>query len=222
MDSDAPDERPLSGPDLVLLRHDLLRRTAPAVQHEVNNALMVLTSNLELLGRTAVEGAPRRHLDRATQALRRLDETVRGFLDAARRQAEDSGEEVPTDCVAQVLPLLRVALGARFGIDFEKPEKGTLPAIGLDRARLDLGLLWLARDAAARMQLGARIAIRGEVLPESGEVALLLDLPAGAGPSEETSRLLADAAAAGGGRLEAGEGGIALVWPRRATARQGG
>jgi signal transduction histidine kinase len=217
--NDPADDRPLSGPDLVLLRHDRLRRTAPAIQHEVNNALMVLASNLELLGRTAVEGAPRRQLDRATEAMRRLDQNIRGFLDAARREAEDGAEAVPTACVAQALPMLRVALGARFGLDLERPEKDTLPAVRLDRGRLDLGLLCLVRDAVTRMTPGARIVVRGEERPASREVSLLLDLPAGAGPGEESEslRLLAGAAAAGGGRVEAREGGLELVWPLPAT-----
>ncbi|HEV7268341.1 MAG TPA: histidine kinase dimerization/phospho-acceptor domain-containing protein [Falsiroseomonas sp.] len=213
MDTDAADDRPLSGPELALLRHDRLRRTAPAVQHEVNNALMVLASNLELLGRTAVEGAPRRQLDRATEAMRRLDQTVRGFLDATRREAEDPAEAVPTGVVAQALPMLRVALGARYRIELERPEKDTLPAVRLDRGQLDLGLLCLVRDAATRMRPGARIILRAEERPELREVALLLDLPAGAGPGEESLRLLSGAAAAGGGRVEAWEGGLALVWP---------
>ncbi|WP_372624622.1 histidine kinase dimerization/phospho-acceptor domain-containing protein [Falsiroseomonas sp.] len=213
MDNDAADDRPLSGPELVLLRHGSLRLTAPAVQHEVNNALMVLASNLELLGRTAVEGPPRRQLDRATEAMRRLDQTVRGFLDAARREAEDPAEAVPTNVVAQALPMLRVALGARYGIDLQGPEKDTLPAVRLDRGQLDLGLLCLVRDAARRMTAGARIILRAEERPESREVALLLDLPPGAGPGEDSLRLLAGAAAAGGGRLEGQDGGLALVWP---------
>ncbi|WP_270939361.1 histidine kinase dimerization/phospho-acceptor domain-containing protein, partial [Falsiroseomonas oryzae] len=138
---------PLAPSDLVLLRHDRLRRTAPAVQHEVNNALMVLASNLELLGRSAAEGAPRRQLDRAMEAMRRLDQTVRGFLDAARREAEDPAAVSPAAAVAQVLPLLRVALGGRFGFELE-PADGVWTA-RLDRGRLDLALLSLARDAAA-------------------------------------------------------------------------
>lgn len=211
LDTDPADRRPPSAPDLVRLRHDRLRRTAPAVQHEVNNALMVLTSNLELLGRTAVEGAPRRQLDRAQEALRRLDQTVRGFLDAARREAEDPAAIQPAAAVAQVLPLLRVVLGARFGFDLAEGE-GVWPA-QLDRARLDLALLALVRDAAGRMAPGARIAARAENRGEA-EVALILTMPPGAEPQGETAELLAGAATATGGRIEPAEGSLTLVWPR--------
>jgi signal transduction histidine kinase len=205
----------LSGESLVLLRHDRLRRTAPAVQHEVNNALMVLASNLELLGRNAVEGAPRRQIDRATEAMRRLDTTVRGFLDAVRREAEDPATVPPSVMAAQVAPLLRVALGARFGFDLEPPEAQPWPA-RLDRGRLDLALLALVRDAAGRMTPGARIAARAENRPPA-EVALRLSLPPGAEPTGEAARLLAEAASVTGGRVERDEGGLALVWPRAAA-----
>ncbi len=207
--SDPAVPRPFDGSDLARLRHDGLRATAPAVQHEINNALMVLASNLELLGRTAAEGAPRRQLERATEAMRRLEHTVRGFLDAARRPAEDPAAVAPGLAAQQALPLLRVALGGRFGIDLE-PAEGIWPA-ALDRARLDLALLMLVRDAAGRMAPGARIGLRAANLPPD-EVALHLVLPPGAEPTGDTARLLAEAAA--GGRMERGADGLVLVWPR--------
>ncbi len=198
--------------ELDRLRQDALRHIAPAIQHEVNNALMVLASNLELLGRSALEGAPRRQLDRATEAMRRLDQAVRGFLDAARRSAGEPAAVVPSLAVAQALPLLRVALGARFGFDLE-PAEGIWPA-ALDRGRLDLALLALVRDAAPRMAPGARITARAENRPPGG-VALLLDLPPGARPDGQAAHLLAEAAA--GGRMEATAKGLALIWPRAET-----
>jgi signal transduction histidine kinase len=197
--------------ELVRLRHEALRQTAPAVQHEVNNALMVLTSNLELLGRTATEGPPRRQLDRALEALRRLDLTVRGYLDAARRSAEDPQPASPAAAVRQALPLLRVVLGARFGFDLDPAEKDALPPAALDRGRLDLALVSLARQASGRMEPGARIQARAEA--RGAEVALSLVLPPGAAPEGEAARLLAEAAAAGGGRLERRADGLDLVWP---------
>jgi signal transduction histidine kinase len=197
----------------VQLRHDRLRGTAPAVQHEVNNALMVLSSNLELLGRSAPEGAPRRQLDRAQEAVRRLEATVRGFLDAARRDAEDKAVIAPDLVLRQTLPLLRVALGARFGIELEAGPEAA-PA-HLDRARLDLALLSLVRDATTRMQPGARIVAR--VASRDAEVALHLALPPGAAPEGETATLIAEAASVTGGRIERTDDGIALVWPKART-----
>lgn len=194
-------------PVLARLRQEHLRHTAPAVQHEVNNALMVLTSNLDLLGRFAPQGAPRRQLDRAQEALRRLDETVRSFLDAARRPVEEPVAVPVAEVVVQVAPLLRAVLGARHGLDLEAAE-GT-PPVALDRARLELALLVLAREASGRMAQGARI--RARVEPRPGEVALRLMLPEGAMPDGEAARLVMEAAR--GGRVEAAEGGLALVWP---------
>ena len=198
--------------ELDRLRQDALRHIAPAIQHEVNNVLMVLASNLELLGRSALEGAPRRQLDRATEAMRRLDQAMRGFLDAARRSAGEPAAVAPSLAMAQALPLLRVALGARFGFELE-PAEGIWPA-ALDRARLDLALLALVRDAASRMAPGARITARAENRPP-GSVALLLHLPEGARPEGEAAHLLAEAAA--GGRLEATAEGLTLIWPRAAA-----
>ena len=212
MDSERSPRTPaqlLDDAELDRLRHDALRRVAPAIQHEVNNALMVLASNLELLGRSVVEGAPRRQIDRATQAMQRLDVAVRGFLDAARREAGDPAAVAPLVVIEQLLPLLRVSMGARFGFDIE-PAEGIWPA-ALDRARLDLALLMLVRDAAARMAPGARIAAWAENRPPA-EVALRLDLPEGARPEGEAAQLLAEAA----GRIEATADGLALVWPRAA------
>lgn len=213
MDKDTRAGAP-QGADLVQLRHDSLRRAAPAVQHEVNNAMMVLASNLEMLGRTAVEGAPRRQLDRALEAMRRLDVTVRGYLDAARREAEDPGLASPTAALEQALPLLRVALGGRYGFDLEPPGPEPLPPVRLDRARFDLAMLRLVQYAAQAMPVGSRIAARAERRAATDEVALVLRLPPETEPKGEVAELLADAAAATRGRLERSADGIALVWPR--------
>lgn len=198
--------------ELDRLRQEALRRVAPAIQHEVNNALMVLASNLELLGRSALEGPPRRQLDRATEAMRRLDQAMRGFLDAARHSAGEAVAVAPSVAVAQAMPLLRLALGGRFTFELA-PAEGIWPVM-LDRARLDLALLALLRVSGERMTTGARIAARAENRPP-GEVALLLDLPQGARPGADAAQLLAEATA--GGRVEATPEGIALIWPRAAA-----
>lgn len=203
------DEETIAERDPAAARHERLRLTAPAVQHEINNAMMVLTSNLELLGRSVAEGAPRRQLDRAVEATRRIETMIRGYLDAVRRPAKEVGVSSPAVAVMTALPLLRVALGARYGVDATLAE----PAweARLDRAALDLALLALARDAAGRMAPGTRIGLRVENWDAAGEVALAIDMPAEAEPSVEVARLLAAAARATGGRLEPGP---LLVWPR--------
>lgn len=188
--------------DLTAARHENLRLTAPAVQHEINNAMMVLASNLELLARSVAEGAPRRQLDRAIEASKRLEETIRGFLDAARRPASDAQRVSPALAVKQALPLLKVALGARHGVDLA--PHGPSGEARIDRARLDLALLALVRDVCARMQPGARIGLA--VAERDGEVTLAITLPPGVEPGPEVNALLA-----GAGRLEAGP---LLSWPK--------
>lgn len=197
--------------DLTAQRHERLRRTAPAVQHEINNAMMVLASNLELLGKSVGDGAPRRQLDRALEATRRLDETMRGFLDAARRPLVEEAAASPGQALRQALPLLRVALGARHGIDAMVAE-GT-GTVRLDRARFDLALLALVQDVQGQMPMGTRIGMA--VAQAGAETTLAITLPEGVAPSPAAQALLAEAAAATGGRLDAAPGsGPVLAWPK--------
>lgn len=195
-----PQDAPHPGPE----RLDRLRRVAPAVQHDINNAMMVLAANLDLLARSVgdAEGAPRRQLDRAVQASRRLEETMRGFLDCARRAAEEPAKVSPATVLRQVLPLLRVALGARLKVEATMPER--LVEVRLDRAALELALLALAQDAAARMPQGSRLLV--EVREAAAEVELALTLPQGAG---EAALILLRGCCT---RLEVLPDGCVLAW----------
>jgi signal transduction histidine kinase len=190
--------------DVAGQRLDRLRRAAPAVQHEVNNAMMVLAANLDLLSRTIAEGAPQRQLDRAVQASRRLEETIRGYLDAARRDVADPSLVSLVQVVRQSLPLLRVALGARHGAELTAPEK--LTPVSLDRAALEVALLAVAQDAVGRMPNGTRLGI--ELREEAEEVELELTLPEGVGPVA-----LAQLEACCG-RFRAFGNGCLLAWPK--------
>jgi signal transduction histidine kinase len=200
-------EFPELADDLAAQRHERLRRTAPAVQHEINNALMVLAANLDLLGRSLAEGAPRRQLDRALAATRRLDAAMRGFLDAARRPLAEPALVSPGQALTQALPLLGIALGARHGIDLALGE-GIWP-VRLDAARFDLALLTLVQDALPGLPPGARIGLA--VANRAAEVALTVSLPDGLLPSVAAQAALAAAVALGGGRIEAGP---VLIWPK--------
>lgn len=206
------DSRASSPPDQVALRHERLRLSAPAVQHDINNAMMVLASNLELLGRSVAEGAPRRQLDRALEAVRRLEDTMRSFLDAARRPLGDQALISPALALKQVLPLLRVALGARSGIDATVAEG--VWQVRLDRARLDLALLVLAQEASAVLPPGARLGVTLENRAAGAEVALTLALPEGTAPLAQAPALLEAALAATGGRVERQGATTVLLWPK--------
>lgn len=194
--------------DLTTQRHRRLRDIAPAVQHEINNAMMVLASNLELLGRSVADGAPRRQLDRAIEASRRLDEMMRGFLDAARRPPEELTKASPAQVLRQVMPLLRVAVGARHGVDLTLGDD--IPDVPLDRARLDLALLALVQDAVPSLPQGARIGL--SMMKRGDAVALAVTLPEGIEPSARALALMDEACVIAGGALEAGP---VLTWPTR-------
>lgn len=194
--------------NLTTQRHDRLRRIAPAVQHDINNAMMVLASNLELLGRSVADGAPRRQLDRCIEASKRLDATMRGFLDAARRPVEEATRASPAQALRQVMPLLQVAAGARHGVDATLGEG--IPEVALDRARLDLALLALVQDAVPTLPQGARIGLA--VTKRGDAVALAVTLPDGVAPSVRALELLEDACEAAGAALEAGP---VLAFPTR-------
>jgi signal transduction histidine kinase len=185
-------------------RQDRLRSLAPAVQHEINNAMMVLASNLDLLARSVTEGAPQRQLDRAVQAGRRLEETIRGFLDAARREVVDEARAAPALALRQMLPLLRVALGARLGAELTAPD--SLTEVRMDRAALELGLLTLAQEAAGRLPPGTKLILALHESP--GEMTLALTLPGG------VAEAVLDLLRSGCLRLEPRADGCVMVWAK--------
>lgn len=194
-------------------RMDTLAAVAPAVQHDVNNAMMVLASNIELLTRAVpAEGPPRRQLDRIGDAARRVDQAVRAMLSVVRRAAEDA-DTVPPDAPLRALePLLRIVLGARIGLDVAVAEGGVWP-VRLDRARLDVALVALARDLMGRMAPGSKVEIALRNREEAGEVELRVALPAGTAPPAEPVREALRAAAPSVAEEEGGAL-VSLRWPR--------
>ncbi len=189
--------------DRLATRDERLRRSASAVQHDINNAMMVLASNLEMLARHLPEGPPRRQLDRAREAARRLDEVMRGFLDALRRPGGELVRIAPALAVSQALALLRVALGGRARIELAPTE--AVAEVLLDRAALDAALLALVQDMAL-----APGSVIGLVVQEAdGAVALAVTLPEGVALPESARAALALAGALAGA-LAAGP---VLSWP---------
>ena len=74
-----------AGPSRHAARLETMANLARPVQHEINNLLTVIFANLEMLKRTAAEGAPQRQLDRVNEAARRFEASCRGFLSLSRR-----------------------------------------------------------------------------------------------------------------------------------------
>ena len=183
-------------------RHERLRRAASAVQHDINNAMMVLSSNLDMLTRSVAEGAPRRQLDRAKQAMQRLEDTMRGFLDAARRPTPDALPISPVVAIQGLLPLLRTVLGARHGLEVALPPRSA--AVQLDRARLEVALVALAQEAMEAVPAGARLTL--ELVDTGAAVTMTLTVPDPL-PAELYDLLRA------AGPLEVAPGRLVVTWP---------
>src|SRR6478735_835908 len=62
---------------------------ARTVQHDINNLLTVIFANLEMLKRSAAEGAPQRQLGRVEEAARRFEGTSRAIFSFIRRPAAE-------------------------------------------------------------------------------------------------------------------------------------
>src|SRR3954469_17217764 len=85
---------------------------ARTVQHDINNLLTVVFANLEMLKRTAAEGAPQRQLGRIEEAARRFEGTSRSILSLIRRPAGEIAEIRLSDALKALRPLLHMILPA--------------------------------------------------------------------------------------------------------------
>ncbi|MBW8269512.1 sensor histidine kinase [Caldovatus aquaticus] len=174
-------------------RQRMVAMLAPPVQHEVNNLLTVLFANIESLRRALPEEGPaRRQIERVALASRRLDAVVRAFTAMARRPLPDIAAVEPGAALAALEPLLRLVVGSRIGLAIERAAG--LPAVRLDRALFDLGLLETARDAVARLTCGGQLRLTLGAA-EGGGVALTI---AGLPPAPPSGALRALAEGAGG------------------------
>ena len=192
---------------------------AKPVQHEINNLLTVIFANLEMLKRTAAEGAPQRQLDRIAEAARRFEASTRAILSLSRRPVPGAGEVRLPEALTQLRALLLVLMPAPGLLTLEVAEDGW-PVL-LDRAALDEALIALAREAAGVLPRGGRLALGTADRPGPPDmVELSVRWPAEVAlPSLATLRALVEAA---GGRAEEGEaeGGallLRLLLPRRAA-----
>ncbi len=184
-----------------------LAAMARPVQHELNNLLTVVFANVELLKRTAAEGAPQRQLDRIQQATKRLENATRSILTLSRRPVPEAVVAAPLDALRVLAPLLHLLLPAPGALVLELPEDDPWP-VRLDRAAFDEALLTLAREAAASMPRGAGL---GLVLAQGGEeVSLLLGWPAEAPPmGADLAAALAEL-----GAVAQADGRLLLRWAR--------
>ena len=156
---------------------------ARPVQHEINNLLTVIFANLEMLKRTAAEGAPQRQLDRVGEAARRFEASSRGFLSLSRRPVPGVSAFALGELLAALRPLLVVLLPAPAMLAVEPGAEGW-PVL-MDRALLDEALIVLAREAGEALPRGGVLSLSSSNRPGPPEVAELavrwpaeVDLPA--------------------------------------------
>jgi signal transduction histidine kinase len=181
---------------------------ARTVQHDINNLLTVIFANLEMLKRTAAEGAPQRQLTRVEEAARRFDGTSRAILSLIRRPAGEVVAIRLSDALAALHPLLHMILPAPGALVVELAERD--PPVLIERSALEETLLALAQQIAETQPRGLALTL---AVAEAGELAVRL--PAGLAPP--ALALLAALAEAGGGTAEGGEGSLRLRLPPAAA-----
>lgn len=197
-----------------------LAAVARPVQHDINNLLTVIFANLEMLKRTAAEGAPQRQLDRIQEAARRFEATSRAVLSLARRPVPGEGEVTLAEAVTALRPLMLVLLPGPGALELALgPEAWP---VRLDRARLDEALLGLAAEmgegGARNATLGLEVANRPGRAGVEDRAVLTLRLPAP--PPEAVLEALRAIAREAGGALEeeAGAATLHLLLPRQLPA----
>ncbi len=187
-----------------------LAAMAQPVQHELNNLLTVVLANVELLKRSAAEGAPQRQLDRIQQAARRLEDSTRSILALSRRPVPDEVVAAPLEGLRLLGPLLRLLLATPTALVLELPE-GEAWKVQLDRAALEEALLDLAREAATALPRGATLGLA--LTQQEAEVLLAITWPEGLpGPSAALS-----ASFIALGATQPSPGRLLLRWPRIAA-----
>lgn len=172
--------------DQAQLQSQARRMTAVAtlarpVQHDINNLLTVVFANLELLKRSAAEGAPQRQLDRIQEATRRLDAGTRALLGLLRRPNAGATEFRLSEALAAVHPLLALLLPATGPLGLA--VAGEEPLVRLDRAALEDALLTLAQEGAEQLPRGAGLTVALSTLAISAgpdRVELAIDHTPGA------------------------------------------
>ena len=144
---------------------------ARPVQHEINNLLTVIFANLEMLKRTAAEGAPQRQLDRVAEAARRFEASSRGFLSLSRRPVPGVSTFTLEEVLVAVRPLLVVLMPTPAILAVEPGTEGW--PVRMDRALLDEALIALAREAGEGLPRGGVLSISSSNRPGPPDMAEL-------------------------------------------------
>jgi signal transduction histidine kinase/CheY-like chemotaxis protein len=129
------------------------------VAHDFNNLLMVISGNLDLLGRVVIDNDQGRNLIATAQkAAARGAQLTSQLLTFARRQTLHPVSRSINELVHEFDVLIARMLGETIHIDFElDPGAG---ACHIDPAQFGSALLNLAINARDAMQSGGRITVR--------------------------------------------------------------
>jgi signal transduction histidine kinase len=187
---------------------------ARTVQHDINNLLTVVFANLEMLKRTAAEGAPQRQLGRVEEAARRFEGTSRAILSLIRRPAGEQVEIRLSEALAALRPLLHMILPGPGALVLELAERD--PMLRFERSALEEGLLALAQQIAETQPRGLALAVTVADRPEAGTLEIR---PAAGLAPPPALEALAEVAHAAGGTAERDGETLRLRLPPRGDGR---
>jgi len=182
-------------------RMEALGSLTAGIAHDFNNLLTVLVGNLYLLGED-LRGQPQvfAKLKAARDAGKRGTDLIKQLLTFARRDELDVGNIDPVQVVANVLPLLRRALGVRIALDTALQEHaGAIRASTAQLESVVVNLAVNARDAiegkgrvtievASRDVAESEVAVHG--VPRAGRYVVLSVRDTGSGiPADVLGRV---------------------------------
>ena len=155
---DGEDSRALRAAAQHSARMEALGSLTAGVAHDFNNLLTVLVGNLYLIGEELRE-RPRvfEKLKAARDAGKRGSELIKQLMTFARREEVSVGTVEPAKVIAELLPLLRRALGARITLETTLQEH--VGAVRASVAQLESVIVNLAVNARDAIEGKGRIEI---------------------------------------------------------------
>ncbi|MGX7707906.1 ATP-binding protein [Methylobacterium sp. Gmos1] len=153
------------------IRMDALGRMTGGVAHDFNNLLMVISGNLEMLGRRLSEprfAEPR--LERYVTAIRKAAERgtglTRDLLAFSRGQGTQAEIVDLNGRLGAALPMIQQSVGGEIRVETDlSPGRH---AVRLDLLQFDLALLNIAANARDAMPDGGRLRIATRLVPVPG------------------------------------------------------
>jgi len=140
-------------------RLSMMGQMAAGVAHEIKNPLASIKGAADILAADTPPGSPKREFaDIISKEIRRLDSTVRGFLDFARPQQFRFSQQNPGDVLAETLKQLESQIAAA-AISLETD----IPALGghawADPQKLRQVFINLILNAISATPAGGKIAV---------------------------------------------------------------